>query len=139
VTTHPPPPETSPPRVRPPGIDPTPHLRWARSVGVCVAKRYRLRGHECDDLISVAYLEVIRLARRFDPGQLEYGDPGHLFRGWCKLALWTVCKRAAVNMRCGGLSGLVRAASGGPPVVVEPLSGKRTPKGDPMEVSHKGW
>jgi hypothetical protein len=120
------------------GIDPVPHLEWGRRLAVHVANRCRFHHQEREDVISVAYIEVIRLARRFDPARLEYGEPGHLFRGWAKRSILSACKRAADALRCGGVSGVVRAAAGGRLVVVEPLSDQRTPGGDRMEFAFTG-
>lgn len=112
------------------GLDPSPHLEWARRLGVHIANRSGFRYAERQELISVAYLEVVRLAGRFDPGRLEYGEPGHLFRGWAKLSILTACRRAAESLRAGGVRGSR--------LEVSPLSEQRTPSGEPLEFAHSG-
>lgn len=49
-------------------------------VAMSVARRYRNRGVPTEDLEQIAYLALVRVARRFDPGQgrdfLAYAVPG---------------------------------------------------------------
>ena len=116
--------------VRAAGIDPTPHLDFARIIGLTVAKRHKLRGQEAEEIVAVAYLELCRRATRFDPARLAWGDHGHLFRGYARPHLFCCCRRAADALRRGGLTGAADAGEAG---WVEPLSGKTTPGGDPYE------
>lgn len=120
-------------------IDTADHVEWCRRLAVHVSNKAKFHYQEREELISVAYLELVRLVRRFDPSRLEYGEPGHLFRGWAKRSILTACRRAVRTLRGGGMSGLGRDGEADESrVVVENLSEQRTPAGDRMEFSFTG-
>lgn len=119
------------------GIDPVPHLTWCRHIAIHVANQYKFHFQEREEVIAAAYLELVRLAKKFDPARLVYGEAAYLFRGWSRQTLYGAAVRAADAIRHGGFGGLGRGAEV-VRVVVEPLSVQRTAGGDLIDMATTG-
>lgn len=93
------------PEVMNPLIDPVQHLEWAATIAGHVGRRYRFQkdSQERADLVSVAYLTLVRKCRGFRPEMVPAGgDPAGAFRGWVHPTVWKECLREARRLRNGG-------------------------------------
>ena len=85
------------------GIDPVPHHDWARSVGGAIARGYRLRGADAEDLVATAVLVMVSRAAVFDPVRVPRGgDVSAAFRGYAHRRIVEECRLAAERLRGGG-------------------------------------
>lgn len=93
----------------PPG-DPADHLDWAAGITRGAARKYRLRDHEAEDLVSEAHAKLCELAARpsaaggFNPvWAVDAADLAVSFRVYAYLTVWKACDREAKRLRGGGL------------------------------------
>lgn len=106
----------------PRGVDAGDHLHWCEhAVARPVARKYRLRGQEADDVVQAALLKLLELvaADKFDVSRVPPdGDVGKAFQGWA--IRWVRCEavREALRIRGGGLFRTARAEN---VVVADPL------------------
>jgi len=87
-------------------IDPLPHLEWSRRIALAVARRFGFGpgSQEEADIVQTAYLELCRIAGRFEPLRVPAGgDVSHAFR--CSQAehVRGRCVREAWRLRNGGV------------------------------------
>ena len=95
----------APPAPAPAGIDPVPHLLWARAIarGVRHDWRFRPGSAEEEELEGAARLELCRRAAAFDPVKAPRGaDPVDAFRGYAAEWIRSECQREAARQRNGG-------------------------------------
>lgn len=85
------------------------HLDWAAGIAGKVARDFRLRGAEREDLVGVAHLAVCELLAKpvgrngFDPSVMPAGGSlPEFFRGWAYLSVRCACVREAERLRGGG-------------------------------------
>jgi hypothetical protein len=87
------------------------HADWAAGIAGQVARRYRLRGQEREELVAHAHLTVCRVldSGRFDPTEgLRNNDVAGAFRGWAYPTVLCECSREAQRLRGGGLFHTIR-------------------------------
>lgn len=128
----------APPTPHAPPVDPAAPalMKWARAIARGIRTDYRFEpgSQEEMDLEGVAYLELVRCSRRFDPGRVPPGgDLEGQFRGWCHPSIRGACKREAVRIRNAG-SFWTRVEKGQAPVEAQHFSALATAD-EPFDVA----
>lgn len=120
-------------------VSPPEHLDWVKRLARKVARAYRLRGQELDDLVQVGVVKLLeRIASgEYSPARAVDRDPVVSFRVWVARSILGACRDEAVRLRAGGLirrrvrpenlvvadplgdgaNGVVKDDDGSPPVV----------------------
>lgn len=100
-----------------PPVDPADHLDWAAGIARGLARNYRLRHQEAEDLVSEAHAKLCECAARpaaaggFSPLRaVDAADLAVSFRVWAYLSVWKACDREAQRLRGGGLFRTIRPA-----------------------------
>src|SRR6185437_9085999 len=110
-----------------PKLDTGPHIEWAERIGCGIAKSYAFSGQEREDLKQVAVGEMVRKSCQFDEEEAYESyrrtlafregrefDAGEAFRGWAHPSIQSECRRAAQQLRNGGVYRTKR----GPAIIV---------------------
>ena len=108
-----------------PVVDPTPHIKWARSIarGVRADFGFLKGSQEEQELEAEAYLALCRKAHSFDPSRVPPGgDPAGAFRGYASSYIRCECRREARRLKNGGTYH-TRNESGLQTIEVEDLPG----------------
>ncbi|MBA4191333.1 MAG: hypothetical protein C0467_25405 [Planctomycetaceae bacterium] len=112
--------KASPARAKP-TVNILDHLEWAQQVARRVSGRYRFEGRsqEQADLESVATLELVKRAPKFDFKRVRGGRVVDAFRGWLEQYIVSQCRREARRLRNGGTYHTRREVEGVALVAVE--------------------
>lgn len=124
-----------------PVIDPTEHVAWAQEIGRKVRARYKFPkdSAEQEDLESVAVLELLTCAKKFDASFMTDGSNlTDAFRGWAHMCIVGQCSREARRMRNGGTYN-TRKERKGEALVAENLGGDADMRPEIVELSEREW
>lgn len=102
------------------------HLEWARRIARLIGRHYGFSGSELEDLESVAIVELVDRARRFDYSRLRPGETMEdRLRGHVHTYLRGAVQRHAIQLRNGGTYRTRRENEHASPIVVEGLPVER--------------